>query len=82
MKTFKQILNEALSEDEYVKRNIENQKVLKELNDYYYPMERLISDIRNICIHGGHGKIKDIVRELVKDCRGIIDTTKKLQEMS
>ena len=82
MKSFRKYLAEALSEDEYVKRNLANQEVLKELNEYYYPMERIIQDIRNIAIHGGHGKIKDNSKELVKCCKGIIEATKKLQEMS
>lgn len=82
MKKFREYINEALDEDEYVRRNIANQAVLKELNEYYWPMEQHIMNIRNIAIHGGHGKIKDDVKELVKCCKGIIETTKKLQEMS
>lgn len=80
MKSFKQMLIESISEEEWRKRTQENIEVWKEIASAYGPIDEILSTIRNIACGGNPGKIKEDVRDLQQRCKRIIEASKKLQE--
>lgn len=84
MKSFKQILNEKLSDEEYMKRADINDPIWREIRGIFDgPMSKEVQVLHSIGEHGYSGKkMKDCARDLTKYCKDIIELAKKLQEVN
>lgn len=82
MKSFKQMLNESLSDEEWLKRARINDPIWKDMRDISNDISKEVEILRNICVNGYSGKkVKDCSRDLTKYCKDIIELSKKLQEL-
>ena len=76
------IINEALSEDEFMKRAQENEKIYNSIKDKISTLDKALSETRYIFSGWRNAKMKPYVQIINDVCKEIMKENKEFKEMS